>query len=205
MLAASGARVFASPFAKKLASEKGIELAAVRGTGPHNRIIAADVEEYVPGEIASMCNAPVCAASAYTASDPSVMLILNTWYVPAAASIAAPVAATSAAVGTTEFTDMETSTIRKVRPDSSLARCTPMGATTPSQLILERDVLRICADYCPQASRVQADNPALLFVNRLRNGCPDEVSILHLPAPTYAHSYLLNHSGQVLNLSLLRC
>ena len=44
--------MFASPLAKKLASEKGIELAAIRGTGPHNRIIAADVEEYVPGEVA---------------------------------------------------------------------------------------------------------------------------------------------------------
>ena len=55
MLAASGTRVFASPLAKKLASEKGIELAAIQGTGPHNRIIAADVEEYVPGETALNC------------------------------------------------------------------------------------------------------------------------------------------------------
>lgn len=120
MPTASGARVFASPLAKKLASEKGIELAAVRGTGPHNRIIAADVEEYVPGEIASMCSAPMFTQSA---SKLSVLLILDTCYVPAAASAAPPVAATSAAVGTTEFTDMETSTIRKVRPELSQAHC----------------------------------------------------------------------------------
>jgi hypothetical protein len=50
VLAAPGTRIFASPLAKKLASAKGIDLAAVRGTGPHNRIIAADVEEFVPGE-----------------------------------------------------------------------------------------------------------------------------------------------------------
>ena len=52
------------------------------------------------------------------------MLTLDYWYVPAAASVPAPVAATSAAVGTTEFTDMQTSTIRKVCPHSSpLAHC----------------------------------------------------------------------------------
>ena len=47
-MAAPGARIIASPLAKKLASEKGIDLSAVSGTGPHNRIIAADVKEYIP-------------------------------------------------------------------------------------------------------------------------------------------------------------
>jgi pyruvate dehydrogenase E2 component (dihydrolipoamide acetyltransferase) len=53
--------VFASPLAKKLASERGIELAAIRGTGPHNRIIAADVEEYVPGELRPFAMTCVCS------------------------------------------------------------------------------------------------------------------------------------------------
>jgi pyruvate dehydrogenase E2 component (dihydrolipoamide acetyltransferase) len=47
-VAAPGGRVIASPLAKKLAIEKGIDLSALSGTGPHNRIIAADVKEYVP-------------------------------------------------------------------------------------------------------------------------------------------------------------
>lgn len=41
-------RVFATPLAKTLAAEKGIEIASVRGTGPSGRVIAADVREYVP-------------------------------------------------------------------------------------------------------------------------------------------------------------
>jgi len=41
-------RVFASPYAKKLAREKGYSLNEIRGTGPNGRIIAADVLEYVP-------------------------------------------------------------------------------------------------------------------------------------------------------------
>ena len=37
-------RVFASPLAKRIAKEKGIDLAAVQGSGPHGRIVLKDVE-----------------------------------------------------------------------------------------------------------------------------------------------------------------
>ncbi|MCA9307425.1 MAG: pyruvate dehydrogenase complex dihydrolipoamide acetyltransferase [Phycisphaerales bacterium] len=40
-----GARVFASPLAKKIASEKGIDLATIEGTGPSGRIVKKDVEQ----------------------------------------------------------------------------------------------------------------------------------------------------------------
>ncbi|MBP0614979.1 pyruvate dehydrogenase complex dihydrolipoamide acetyltransferase [Jiella mangrovi] len=39
-----GVRVFASPLARRLAKEAGIELAAVDGSGPHGRVVKADVE-----------------------------------------------------------------------------------------------------------------------------------------------------------------
>ncbi|MCB1884149.1 MAG: pyruvate dehydrogenase complex dihydrolipoamide acetyltransferase, partial [Geminicoccaceae bacterium] len=38
-----GKRLFASPLAKRLAQMEGIDLAAVQGTGPHGRIVKADV------------------------------------------------------------------------------------------------------------------------------------------------------------------
>jgi len=41
---ASGARVFASPLARRIAKEKGLDLSAVQGSGPHGRIVRADVE-----------------------------------------------------------------------------------------------------------------------------------------------------------------
>ncbi len=41
---AEGARVFASPLARRIAAEKGIDLTQVKGTGPHGRIVKADVE-----------------------------------------------------------------------------------------------------------------------------------------------------------------
>lgn len=41
--ASSGGRVAASPLARRLAKGKGVDLSAVVGTGPHGRVVAADV------------------------------------------------------------------------------------------------------------------------------------------------------------------
>lgn len=46
--APAGSRVFASPKAKKLANEKGIDLKLVKGTGPDGRVRAKDIESFVP-------------------------------------------------------------------------------------------------------------------------------------------------------------
>ena len=40
----------ATPYAKSLASERGVQLAYVRGTGPNGRIVAADVLEAPAGQ-----------------------------------------------------------------------------------------------------------------------------------------------------------
>jgi len=44
----SGGRIFASPLAKKIASDKGINLTDVNGSGENGRIIKKDVENYTP-------------------------------------------------------------------------------------------------------------------------------------------------------------
>jgi len=46
---ADGARIFASPLAKRIASEKGIDLSVLAGTGPRGRIVKSDVESAKPG------------------------------------------------------------------------------------------------------------------------------------------------------------
>jgi pyruvate dehydrogenase E2 component (dihydrolipoamide acetyltransferase) len=40
-----GGRVFASPLAKRLAKDAGVDLARVQGSGPHGRVIAHDIEQ----------------------------------------------------------------------------------------------------------------------------------------------------------------
>lgn len=62
---ADGNRVFASPLARRIAADKGIDLASVRGTGPRGRIVKADVEAAKPGA------APAAPAAAQPASQPS--------------------------------------------------------------------------------------------------------------------------------------
>ena len=44
----SNGRIFVSPLAKKIASDKGINLADVKGSGENGRIIKKDVENYTP-------------------------------------------------------------------------------------------------------------------------------------------------------------
>jgi pyruvate dehydrogenase E2 component (dihydrolipoamide acetyltransferase) len=44
----TGARVFASPLARRIAAEKGIDLSALQGSGPHGRIVKSDVEGAKP-------------------------------------------------------------------------------------------------------------------------------------------------------------
>ncbi len=45
---AEGRRIFASPLARRIAAEKGIDLSALNGSGPHGRIVRADVEGAQP-------------------------------------------------------------------------------------------------------------------------------------------------------------
>ena len=55
----SNGRVKASPLARRLARERGIDLAAVRGTGPEGRIVAEDVER---SEVQAAAPKPLAAA-----------------------------------------------------------------------------------------------------------------------------------------------
>ena len=57
---AAGARVFASPLARRIAKEKGLDLTKVSGSGPHGRIVRADVEGASP--VAAVASAAAPAA-----------------------------------------------------------------------------------------------------------------------------------------------
>ncbi|MDH5414033.1 MAG: 2-oxo acid dehydrogenase subunit E2, partial [Flavobacteriaceae bacterium] len=46
----TGGRILASPLAKKMAKEKGINLSQVNGSGEHGRIIKKDIENFTPGK-----------------------------------------------------------------------------------------------------------------------------------------------------------
>ncbi|QAY77687.1 pyruvate dehydrogenase complex dihydrolipoamide acetyltransferase [Sphingosinicella sp. BN140058] len=61
----SGDRVKASPLARRIAEQKGIDLAAVKGTGPGGRIVKVDIDGARPGQAApAQATAPAAAAGA---------------------------------------------------------------------------------------------------------------------------------------------
>jgi len=62
-----GKRIFASPLAKRIAKDKGIDLAVLSGSGPRGRIVKKDVEEEKPG-----MKAPASASAGGAALAPSV-------------------------------------------------------------------------------------------------------------------------------------
>jgi len=62
----SNTRIFASPLAKKLAKEKGLDLSTVKGSGEHGRIIRRDVEQ------AQVVTAPAASSQAQSAAAPVV-------------------------------------------------------------------------------------------------------------------------------------
>ncbi|WP_170752602.1 pyruvate dehydrogenase complex dihydrolipoamide acetyltransferase [Ruegeria lacuscaerulensis] len=65
---ADGGRIFASPLARRIAAQKGLDLAQITGSGPHGRIVKADVE----GATATAPTAaPSAAAAAPAAAAPA--------------------------------------------------------------------------------------------------------------------------------------
>ncbi len=91
---ADGQRVLASPLAKKIASDKGIQLTQVKGSGENGRITKSDVENFTPQAAA----APVAAASA----------------APAKSEAAAPAAKPYVPAGQIATEEIKNSTMRKI-------------------------------------------------------------------------------------------
>jgi pyruvate dehydrogenase E2 component (dihydrolipoamide acetyltransferase) len=59
-----GERIFASPLARRMAKQAGIDLASVKGTGPNGRIVKADIDLVGEAPAAPKMETPVAAAPA---------------------------------------------------------------------------------------------------------------------------------------------
>ena len=80
----SGARVFASPLARRIAADKGLDLAVVSGSGPHGRIVKRDVENAQPGarkavgpSVATALAAPITLDDPVFANMPDFEVVPN--------------------------------------------------------------------------------------------------------------------------------
>ncbi|MGB3315211.1 MAG: pyruvate dehydrogenase complex dihydrolipoamide acetyltransferase [Albidovulum sp.] len=73
---ADGKRIIASPLARRLAKEKGIDIATLTGTGPHGRIVKVDVEgaSAAPKTASAPAATPAAAPTAAPAGPSSDMV-----------------------------------------------------------------------------------------------------------------------------------
>ncbi|MGB5864354.1 MAG: pyruvate dehydrogenase complex dihydrolipoamide acetyltransferase [Sulfitobacter sp.] len=112
-----GSRIFASPLARRIAAQKGLDLAQIKGSGPHGRIVKADVEGL------SETKAPAAAATTATP----------------AAGPAAPTGASSDAIAKMyEGREYEEVTLNGMRKTIA-ARLTEAKQTVP-HFYLRRDI-----------------------------------------------------------------
>ncbi len=67
----NGHRIFVSPLARKIAEETGVDLSAIKGSGPSGRIVRKDVEQAASGEGASAAAPGVASQAAARATTPA--------------------------------------------------------------------------------------------------------------------------------------
>ncbi len=105
----SDERVKASPLAKRLAEEKGVDLHEIKGSGDYGRIIKRDIDTFVPApKVEPVVSAPVAAPTPVSATVP----------VSTPASVSVPVSASqaklSATPGVESYTDTPLSQMRRI-------------------------------------------------------------------------------------------
>lgn len=142
--AGENGRVFASPAARALAREKGVNIHDVLGTGPNRRIIKADVQEFTPSK----------ATAASTSAAPT--------------AAPTPVAKTVAAPSGGDYADVPLSQVRKVIAQ----RLSQSKQTIPHYYVtveVEMDaILKLRAELNKQleaAAKASGTDPVKLSVN----------------------------------------
>ena len=102
-------RIFASPLARRLAGEAGLDLSLISGSGPHGRIVKADIERAVAEGTGKP--QPAAAAAAAPAGAPAAAA-------PAPSAVTAPAAGPDARVladaAGLPYTEVKNSGMRKV-------------------------------------------------------------------------------------------
>jgi pyruvate dehydrogenase E2 component (dihydrolipoamide acetyltransferase) len=76
---ANGPRVFASPLARRIAIEKGVDLGKIKGSGPHGRIVRADVDGVAPQAVmvSTIATAPIAAIKSAPATGMSAETVMK--------------------------------------------------------------------------------------------------------------------------------
>ena len=132
-----GGRIKASPLAKKIAAEKGIDLQQVRGSGDGGRIIKADIDQYNPSAF------PAAASAAPSASIPSFTPGAGEGYVDTPNSSMRKTIARR--LGESIFTAPHFYLTMELNMDHAMAARTQMNAVSPVKISFQDMMIKACA------------------------------------------------------------
>jgi pyruvate dehydrogenase E2 component (dihydrolipoamide acetyltransferase) len=131
----NGARIKASPLARRIARERGIELSSLQGTGPDGRIVAEDVER---GEVAQPAAAPAGASTGELESVP-LTNIRKTIARRLTAAWQAPVFQLTVSADTTRANELVARN-RELNPDVRVTITDLLAKLSAQALMRHRDV-----------------------------------------------------------------
>jgi pyruvate dehydrogenase E2 component (dihydrolipoamide acetyltransferase) len=134
-IASVGERVKASPLARRIASETGVDLHTVSGSGPGGRIVKADVQAARAGEDPDTVTVPAAAAVSPTSEPDSAPPPAPT--ASPAAERGSALASTPAGVATAKG---ETTTVELTRMQQTIARRMAESKATIPDFTLQMDV-----------------------------------------------------------------
>ena len=142
-------RVFASPLAKKIATDKGINLGDVKGTGENGRIVKKDVENYTPS--AQSNNAAAAVTSFAIAGEEKTEEVKNSNMRKAIAK----------ALGNSKFSAPHFYLNIEVDMDNAMASRKTINAIPDTKVSFNDMVVKACAMALvkhPQVNTTWSDN-----------------------------------------------
>ncbi|HLD95710.1 MAG TPA: pyruvate dehydrogenase complex dihydrolipoamide acetyltransferase [Alphaproteobacteria bacterium] len=105
----TGERIFASPLAKRIAKETNVPLSAIKGTGPHGRIVKQDVESFK--NVPESLQVEVSKAENKPALEPSSTIDVQQLN---SASLSTQSWTSTQSIGPSSFTDIPLNGMRKI-------------------------------------------------------------------------------------------
>ncbi|NVJ88982.1 MAG: pyruvate dehydrogenase complex dihydrolipoamide acetyltransferase [Flavobacteriaceae bacterium] len=137
----SGGRIFASPLAKKIAADKGINLADVNGSGENGRIIKKDVENYTP----STASTAAPKAEASTTSTPAVTYVASGEESSEEVKNSQMRKAIAKSLGASKFSAPDFSLTIEVDMDNAMASRKTINAIPDTKVSFNDMVVKACA------------------------------------------------------------
>ncbi|CAM1363890.1 Dihydrolipoyllysine-residue acetyltransferase component of pyruvate dehydrogenase complex [Tenacibaculum sediminilitoris] len=150
-----GGRIFASPLAKKIAKDKGINIADIKGSGENGRIIKKDVENYTPAtKVETQAATPLAVTNFSIAGEENTSEVKNSQMRKAIAK----------ALGNSKFSAPHFYLNIEVDMDNAMASRKTINAIPDTKISFNDMVVKACAMALkkhPQVNTSWTDNNTL--------------------------------------------